>query len=137
MSSPGDIVDFDSSLNGQTITLTTGELVIDKNLTISGPGANLLAVDGNGFFIVFSINPGVEVSFSGLTITHGYGAGIWSNGFGSLTIINSTLSNNAGGTLGGGGIHHEYGSLTIVSSTLSGNSAGYGGGIFNSNGGGR
>ena len=131
-SSPVDTIDFDSSMNGQAITLMTGELVIDKNLTITGSGANLLAVDGNGFFIVFSINSGVEVSISGLTIAHGNGGGIWSNGSGSLTIINSTLSDNAGGTLGGGGIHNEYGSLTIVSSTLSGNiGIDEGGGIFN------
>src|SRR6476646_5822152 len=32
----GDTIQFDSSLNGQTITLS-GELVIDKNITISGP----------------------------------------------------------------------------------------------------
>ena len=44
-SSPGDTIDFDSSLNGLTITLTTGELLIDKDLSIIGPGANLLAVN--------------------------------------------------------------------------------------------
>jgi len=131
ISSPGDTIDFDSSLNGQTITLTTGELAIDKELTIAGPGANFLAVDGNDTSIVFSINPGLEVSVSGLTITHGMGAGIWNNG--SLTIINSSLSMNAGGLYGGG--ISNFGSLTITNSTLSGNSADYGGGIFNSNGG--
>src|SRR5262249_34090714 len=36
----GDTVDFDSALKGQTILLTTAELVIDRNITISGPGAN-------------------------------------------------------------------------------------------------
>jgi hypothetical protein len=43
-SSSGDTINFDSSLNGQTITLTSGELLIDKNLTITGPGANQLAI---------------------------------------------------------------------------------------------
>src|SRR5437773_8056200 len=42
-SSPGDTIDFDSSLNGQIIALTSGGLIINKNLTITGPGANLLA----------------------------------------------------------------------------------------------
>src|SRR6478672_7668187 len=39
----GDTIDFDPALNGQTILLTTAELAIAKNVTISGPGANLLA----------------------------------------------------------------------------------------------
>jgi hypothetical protein len=77
---PGDTIDFDSSLNKLTITLTTGELVIDKDLTTAGPGANLLAVDGNDTSILFSVNWGVEASISGLTITHGNGDGSCNNG---------------------------------------------------------
>ena len=116
-----------------TIGLTGGELLIDKDLNIAGPSANLLSVDGNGTSIAFSIIPGVEVSISRLTVTHGQGGGIWSSG--SLTISNSTLSNNVVGLLGGGAIGNDQGSLTIVSRTLSGNLAEYGGGIFNSNAG--
>jgi hypothetical protein len=70
-SSPSDTVDFDSSLNGETITLTSGELSINKQLTITGPGANLIAVNGNATSTVFFINPGTEVTISGLTITNG------------------------------------------------------------------
>src|SRR5947207_15662731 len=40
----GDIIQFDPALNGQTITLTSNELVIDKDITINGPGAELLTV---------------------------------------------------------------------------------------------
>ncbi len=36
----GDTINFNSSLNGQTITLTSGELLVNKTVTISGPGAN-------------------------------------------------------------------------------------------------
>jgi hypothetical protein len=42
--SDGDTIQFDSALNGQTITLSSGELVIDQNITISGPGPGLLGV---------------------------------------------------------------------------------------------
>src|SRR5262249_49668572 len=35
-----DTIIFNSSLAGQTITLTSGELVIDKSLNIEGPGGN-------------------------------------------------------------------------------------------------
>ena len=38
--SPGDTINFAPSVT--TVTLTSGELVIDKNLTITGPGANRL-----------------------------------------------------------------------------------------------
>ena len=51
----GDTIDF--SVTG-TITLTTGELVINKDLTINGPGANLLAVDGNHASRVFNVGSG-------------------------------------------------------------------------------
>src|SRR6476646_5553177 len=43
-SQDGDTIDFDPSLKGQTISLTSVELVINKSITISGPGPNLLAV---------------------------------------------------------------------------------------------
>jgi hypothetical protein len=126
----GDTISF--AVTG-TIGLTGGELLIDKDLNIAGPSANLLSVDGNGTTIAFSIILGVEVSISKLTVTHGQGGGIWSSG--SLTISNSTLSNNVVGLLGGGAIDNDQGSLTIVSRTFSGNLAEYGGGIFNSNAG--
>src|SRR5438105_2623588 len=43
----GDTIQFDPALNGQAITLTTAQLVVSKNLTINGPGAQLLAVSRN------------------------------------------------------------------------------------------
>src|SRR6516165_7103032 len=43
----GDTIVFASSLNGQTITLTSGGLAISHSLDIEGPGANLLAISGN------------------------------------------------------------------------------------------
>jgi len=38
--SPGDTINFDPSF--MTVSLTSGELVIDKNLTITGPGSQPL-----------------------------------------------------------------------------------------------
>jgi len=40
----GDAINFDSALNGQTITLTTAELLIDRSIRVMGPGPNLLTV---------------------------------------------------------------------------------------------
>src|SRR5262249_6448661 len=58
--SNGDTIIFASSLNNQTITLTSGELVIDKSLDIEGLGANKLTVSGNDATRVFDISSGVK-----------------------------------------------------------------------------
>src|SRR6185312_16751147 len=43
----GSTIDFSNQLRGHTIVLTGGQLVINKNLDIEGPGANKLIVSGN------------------------------------------------------------------------------------------
>jgi len=59
----GDTINFDASLNGQTITLTSGELLVDKNVIISGPGADMLAVDSNFSSRVFHIGSAKRAPF--------------------------------------------------------------------------
>lgn len=126
---PGDTINF--SVTG-TITLTSGELFISKNLTISGPGASSLAISGNNSSRVFNIGSGT-VAISGLTIQNGNaslgGAGGGIDNGGTLTVTNSTLSGNSASA--GGGIVN-FGALTLANSTLSGNSGGSG--ILNSDG---
>src|SRR5258707_3214551 len=51
----GDTIVFDPGVNGQTITLTSGQLAIKKSLSIQGPGAGLLAISGNDSSRVFDI----------------------------------------------------------------------------------
>src|SRR5437868_5312835 len=67
----GDTIQFDPALNGQTITLTSGELAITKNLTIAGPGADQLAVSGSSASRIFHIMSGHTVGVEGLTIKNG------------------------------------------------------------------
>jgi hypothetical protein len=133
----GDTINFDSSLDGQTITLTSGELSVNKNVTVSGPGPDTLAVSGNATSRVFVIYPGKTVTISGLTITNAstnvYGGGIF-NFEATLTVNNCTVSGNS--AFQGGGIFNDgfFGSatLTINDSTLGGNSStSYGGAIYN------
>ena len=116
------------------ITLTTGELVVNTNVTINGAGADVLAVDGNATSRVFHIGPGQTVTISALTMRNGhssFGGGILNNGA-TLTITNSTLSGN---TAGFGGGTFNAGTLTIVNSTISANFAsGDGAGIYNAGG---
>src|SRR5690348_11203616 len=49
----GDTINFDVSLKGQTIALTSGELVIDKSITITGLGSDQLAVGVENFQYTF------------------------------------------------------------------------------------
>jgi hypothetical protein len=78
----GDTLDL-TGLSG-TITLSTGELLITKDLTITGPGAGSLTIDGDSTSRVFSIDSGDTLTISGLTITGG-------NGVGSGQLVNLRL----------------------------------------------
>ena len=137
----GDTIDA-TGVSG-VITLTTGELLVGKTVTINGPGAEVLAVDGNASSRVFHISSGKKATISGLTIRNGHadnvGGGIENESGATLTVANTTVSDNTAGSVGnpaveGGGIYN-LGTLTIVNSTVSGNAAGgisgAGGGIFN------
>ena len=134
------------------IDLTSGEIAINKNLIITGPGANLLTVrrstaGGTPDFRVFNIGAGSTVTISGLTISNGrltgatspnpfiaQGAGIFNSG--NLTLLDSAISGNNIVVLGEGGGIHNSGTLTVSGSTFNGNTIGNvqgsGGGIFNS-----
>jgi hypothetical protein len=134
-----------------TIGLTSAELAIDKNITISGPGPNSLAVSG-GNFRVFHVMPQHTVTIEGLTVRDGrggiyndhatltvsncavsrnwggYGGGVYNDGYqggSALTIVNSTITENCAcdpGVAYGGGVYSD-GMLTIINSTVSNNSA--------------
>jgi hypothetical protein len=77
VASGDDTIGFAAGLHGN-ITLTSGELLITRSVTINGPGANKLAVSGNDasrvIDIAASLGVTMNVTISGLTITHGYAA---------------------------------------------------------------
>jgi len=119
-----------------TITLTSGQLTVSNNITISGPGAGSLTVDGNANTGVFFINSGVTVAISGLSITNGsassLGGGIY-NGSATVMLSNCIVSGNSAQY--GGGIYIEgvsgSATLTMVNSTINGNTVSVeGGGIY-------
>ena len=56
----GDTITFAASLNHKTITLTGGELVIDKSLDVEGPGASNLTISGNSAGRVFHVSNGSD-----------------------------------------------------------------------------
>jgi hypothetical protein len=135
-STPGpNEIDFAPGLSG-TITLTSGELAINKDLNIVGPGANAITVSGNHADRVFEIVHAVNVAISGLTIANGRhdgGGGILNSG--TLILTNSTISDNSVSNFStgeAGGIAN-FDTLTVIDSTITGNSAGQGGAIVNEN----
>ena len=125
-----------------TIGLTSGELLVDKSVTISGPGTANLAVDGNANSRVFHIGSGKTVSISGLTITNGNGAsgnggGGILNDHATLTIDNCAVQNSFALEYNyGGGVYNDgsagSATLTILNSAITSNHAySAGGGICN------
>src|SRR5215831_4219027 len=65
----GDTINFDVSLKGRTIALTSGELVIDKSITITGPGSDQLtvrAVDFQHYFRIFHVMASPTATIEGL-----------------------------------------------------------------------
>jgi VCBS repeat-containing protein len=112
-----------------TITLTSGQLVIDSDTTIVGAGADKLTISGNNTSRVLTISSGRTVSLANLTIANGnaggnYGGGIYNSG--NLTASNTTIRNNAASW--GGGIANESGIVTLNSSSIKDNAATNGGG---------
>src|SRR5215471_15961110 len=113
----GATIDFSNQLRGHTIVLTGGQLVINKNLDIEGPGANKLIVSGNNASRVFDIGNSATVTIAGLSIADGsatsttdpsrQGGGALLNqagaaGSGTATVSGSTfIGNKAIGSVAG------------------------------------
>lgn len=144
LASNGDTVKFDASLTGSTITLQSGEIVIDKLLTIDGPGPEKLAISGNdasGILHISLANQYTPIFVSGLTLTHGnagytYCGGVCPDKGGAISVENAYLylsdarliANEAGY---GGGLSLLNASASVQDSVISGNLAGArGGGIW-------
>ena len=131
----GDIIAA-TGISG-TILLTSGELQITHAVTINGPGAGSLAVDGNGTFRVFD-NLTSGASISGFSITNGsatgdFGGGIFNEGGNSATLRLSDCIVSGNSADFGGGIFNFNGALTVNNCTISGNGAAFsGGGIVSS-----
>lgn len=146
---PGSGESFITFLPGLTGTIQLASALpsLSSNLTIAGPGPNLLSVRRNsgGNYRIFTASNGTAsgptVSISGLTITNGLapsatfpansGGGIL-NDRGTLTVSGCHITGNSsdpGSSSDGGGIFNNDGTLFVNNSTLSGNNAYTGGGI--------
>lgn len=122
---PGGTITFGV---GGTIILTSGELVVSNDLTLSGPGAAVLGVSGNKANAALAsrvIHNFARLTIRGLTIRDGDagsggGGGILNEGAGVLTVLDSLITNNTA-QFGAGVYNSPGGSLTVVDSTLSAN----------------
>ncbi len=137
----GGLVNFSLAGCPCSIVLTTGELIITKNLTLVGPGADQLAISGNNSTRVFNIKgPGhpfglIAVTIEGLAIRNGnagpnpltpaynnFGGGIVSSNA-NLTIRRSVIADNFA-LKEGGGIAFYSGSFAASDTTFHRNTVG-------------
>ena len=139
----GSTITFAANVNG-TITLTSGDLIIDKNLTIQGPGANLLTISGNQqwrIFTLFNTTP-ASLSLSGLSLRNGNGQSTvsFNQGLGgavyfigtpgnALTLTDLTIGDSASDIGGGVYAGGNTSTITVLRSTIARGVAIQGGGL--------
>lgn len=144
----GGIISFNCASSTTTIALSN-TLNVTKNTVIDGSGQQI-TLSGNNSYQVLSVNGGVSLTISNLTIANGkvappsnisnQGGGLANNG-GTVTISNSTFANNtviaaSGSSFGAigqsaqGGAIYNSGTLTVTNSTFTSNIATGGNGFY-------
>lgn len=131
-----DTIVFAAGITNITLT-TTPEIYLDSvggSVTITGPGANVLTIDGGaGTNRIFRAN-GAVLNLSGVTLTGGNGEGGEGGAvsvFGGRVIVNGVHFTGNTGALNGGGISIVIGgNHRIENSTFSGNTATQNGGAI-------
>ncbi|MCQ4261635.1 glycosyl hydrolase [Stutzerimonas stutzeri] len=149
----GDLVTFDTSLAGTTISLTQ-VLTINRNITLDGDLNNDnvadVTLDGQYRTQIINVTAGTTATLDGLVITRGMVAGNGGNGgddalvskgggiynAGTLTLRNVTVTANAAsGGGGGGGVTPQYaGGGGGGGGAITGGTGGRGGDTLNSTG---
>jgi hypothetical protein len=125
----GDTVDL-SQLICSTITLTSTYItVLQDDLTITGPGATSLAIDGGGALPLFAAYGSGTFTIDDVTLTNGYYSASYAGGgcllsFADLVIQNAIVSHcSAQGVVVISGAMTVRANLTIVNSVITQNSA--------------
>ena len=146
---PGaDEITFDFGHDGpETIVLGGSELHISDDLTINGPGAELLAIDGDGESRVLRVDDGdadgqITAEISEISIVGGNASGEIEvepggrNGGGvysleDLSLVGAVVQDNVAEVFGGGLFIQHPGSLVLHGGSIVGNKANAGGGVAN------
>ena len=138
---PGSTITFDETLfsTPQTITLENGDLHVFSDMSITGPGAELLTLDGDNLSRILTIDKllntsrnvelnfgdpeDIQVTVNGITFTQGNGESSANNTRGgcistldNLVLTESVVTRCTG--TNGGGIFSRSDALTIENSTL-------------------
>ncbi|MGD9511263.1 MAG: hypothetical protein AB7X49_22230, partial [Geminicoccaceae bacterium] len=137
-----DAIVFEPSLEGRTLVLTGGELVVSEDLSIDGDrdddGSEVTLSGGDASRVLTIAGGGTDVALRDLTLTDGRasddGGAVYLGGGSSLAMVGCTVRDSKSSINGyGGGIHAASNSrLTITGSRIVGNNGGnygLGGGI--------
>ena len=134
---PGyDVIDFDESLSGGTIELSLplGQLTIDSDVVVFGPGSGQLTVDGVTNSRVLYASDGARAHLFDLTIAGGEsnrGAGIYLTLAAAVTMNRVAMTANSASQKGGAAFVDFACSMSVTDSTIAGNYAdNQGGGIY-------
>jgi len=68
-------IDFSLDVAGTPIVLSLGEFVIQRNLTITGWGADAITISGNHTSRIFYVSSGATLNLKGMTLRDGNGMG--------------------------------------------------------------
>jgi hypothetical protein len=135
------IIDFSGVSLPAVITLTSGQLTIDRELTINGPGAATLTVTTNYASVAFWFTHSAAASISGLTVSGSGGALV--NVGGNVRLTGVDVSDNLVPAIVNSsyfGSTYKQGTMILDGSRVSRNkgsggepwaSNGWGGGIYN------
>ena len=128
---PGGTITVDPTLAGGTITLTSGQLLIDRSVTIDASAAAPLTIGAGGASRVLEVTAGSSVTITDVVVRDGAGApqggGILNRGALRLerVVVRDNVQPAAGPAsfdLGGGGIYNGDGAvLHLLDSTVADN----------------
>lgn len=124
-------VQFDPTLRGSTITLTSGQIAINRGMSIVGLGVGETTISGNDLYPIFEAFCGEqEVILEHMRLTHGkaVAGGAIRTSFCELQLVDVDITNNTADDRGGA-IYAPNAIVGVTSSSISGNSAKLGGGI--------
>ncbi|MEL6382253.1 MAG: right-handed parallel beta-helix repeat-containing protein [Cyanobacteria bacterium J06626_18] len=120
----GDTIRFANKLAQKTIPLTSGQLILDKSITLDGRNVPGLTISGKNSSRVLRIEKNTDVTLNTLRIADGEvdgpGGGILARQGSLLKLINTQVENNTS-TQGGGLYLGHLAKATVIDSEFEGN----------------
>jgi hypothetical protein len=135
---PGATIRFDPNLSDQTIQLVSGQILLNKDVTIdastlgSSDSDRRIRIDGAGGGRIFEVAEGITVVLKNLALFNGqaFQGGCVFNHSGNLTVNHCVFYQSSATNLGGA--IYNLGTATVENSAFFSNNADLGGGICSS-----